>query len=184
MSFLNSLSSLIRALALYCSDFGQVCRSKCLVRHLTACSDYSGCSPRGTVSLRFHLWPFSLVCVLSARFFVWFVVFFANCKQYFTIILLKSSCEIICSSCIEDCHFHSWGQAVNGKNLLYWLTEINQWLPADFGLERKHIHQYLDTVAWFKNCISFTVSCFYHFQWDNFWIGFFLLVQVLFWNFF
>ena len=63
MSFLNSLSVLIRALALYCSDFGQVCRSKFLVRDLTSRSDCSSCSSRGTVSLRFRLWPFSLVCM-------------------------------------------------------------------------------------------------------------------------
>ena len=63
MSFLNSLSALIRALALYCSDFGQVFRSKCLVRDLIACSDCSSCSSKGTVSLRFRLWPSLLVCL-------------------------------------------------------------------------------------------------------------------------
>ena len=60
MSFQNSLSALIRALALYCNGCGQVLRSKCLVRDLIACSDCSSCTSKGMVSLRFRLWLLSM----------------------------------------------------------------------------------------------------------------------------
>jgi len=126
----------------------------------------------------------------------------------------KCLIEIICSSCTEGCHFHflrpsrqweelalltDWNKPV-ASSWLWFRKEAHTSIfgyccHAAFFIGDARVDCFLATQieiypllneaqCWFKNCISFTGSCFYQFQWDDFWMGFFLLVQVLFWQFF